>query len=113
LVTTAANNVAPNVPTFNSMLFDCAGAYAQAATDRIGEGANNSTATANTLQTATVGGRPFINGANETARTAVNPTTLNPSGVTFFTAANYIGAVSGPSDTWWQGWTCRLDSTSC
>jgi hypothetical protein len=113
LVADAANTLAPDVPSFNSVLFDCPGAYATAATNLIGAGANNSTATANSLQTATVGGRPFINGATEAARTSVNPTTLNPSGVTFFTAASYVGAVSGVSDTWWQGWTCRLDSTSC
>ncbi len=61
-------------------------------------GTNNSTATPDTLTST------FINGPTETARAAVNPTTLG----TFFSAANYIGAVSGASDTWWQGWSCGL-----
>lgn len=112
LMADAANSVAPNVPTFNSVLFDCPGSYGSAASALIGAGANNSTGTANSLATATVGGRPFINGATEAGVTVVNPTTLNPSGVTFFTAATQIGAVS-TTDTWWQGWTCRLDATSC
>lgn len=107
LVATSANtNPAPQI---NSVLFDCPGAYAAAATDRINAGANNSTTTANSLASAYAGGRPFINGAAENARTAVNASTLN----SFFTATSYIGAVQGPSDTWWQGWTCRLDNTPC
>jgi len=112
LTADAANTIAPNVPVFNSVLFDCAGANAAAATNLINAGTNNSTATANTLATATVGGRPFINGATEAGRTVFDATTLNPSGVTFFTATTQIGAVS-TTDTWWQGWTCRLDATSC
>ncbi len=109
----AANTTAPNVPQFNSVLFDCTGAYAAPATTLINAGTNNSTATANTLAPAVVGGRPFINGANETARTVFSNTSLNTASDTFFTATTYIGAVKDTSDTWWQGWTCRLDSTSC
>lgn len=57
----------------------------------------------------------FINGANETAVTAFDATTLNgnsfngieltPAG--FFTKTTYIGAVNGSADTWYQGWTCN------
>ncbi len=45
----------------------------------------------------------FVNGPNETARTATNPQTVDPS----FAATNYIGAVRDASDTWYQGWTCN------
>lgn len=45
----------------------------------------------------------FINGANETAVVATNPTTFS----SFFTATNYIGAVRDASDTWYAGWTCN------
>lgn len=48
----------------------------------------------------------FINGATETARTAVNPTTLG----SFFSSTTWIGAVRDANDTWWQGWTCGLGS---
>jgi hypothetical protein len=34
----------------------------------------------------------------------VNPTTLD----SFFSNAQYIGAVRNATDTWWQGWTCGL-----
>jgi len=107
-----AANTSP-APTFNSVLFDCPGALASAATALVNAGANNSTGTTNSLTPAKVGGRPFINGATETGRTAVNPTTFNSGGDTFFTAANYIGAVANASDTWWQGWTCTLDTATC
>jgi uncharacterized membrane protein len=108
LVADAANTTAPNVPTFDSILFDCPGAYATAASNLIAAGSNNTTATANTLATATVGGRPFINGATEAGRPVFNATSLNA----FFTSTTQIGAVS-TTDTWWQGWTCRLNATSC
>lgn len=57
----------------------------------------------------------FINGANETAVTAFDQTTLNGrviNGITvtpagFFDRTTYIGAVSGAADTWYQGWTCN------
>jgi hypothetical protein len=45
----------------------------------------------------------FVNGANETARTATNPQTVDPA----FAATSYIGAVRDASDTWYQGWTCN------
>ena len=57
----------------------------------------------------------FVNGANETAVTAFDQTTLNArvfNGITvtpanFFDRTTYIGAVSGATDTWYQGWTCN------
>ncbi|OYW49022.1 MAG: hypothetical protein B7Y36_13350 [Novosphingobium sp. 28-62-57] len=45
----------------------------------------------------------FINGANETAVTAFNVTTLS----SFFSSVAYIGAVRDASDTWYAGWTCN------
>ncbi len=44
------------------------------------------------------------------ASAGFNPTTLNPTGSSFFVTANYLGAVNGSGDTSFQGWTC--DSTA-
>jgi hypothetical protein len=52
--------------------------------------------------TATLTGG-FINGANEAARTATDPQTVDAA----FTTTNYIGAVRDANDTWYQGWTCN------
>ena len=57
----------------------------------------------------------FINGANETAVTPFDQTTLNGrvfNGITitpagFFEKTTYIGAVKDAADTWYQGWTCN------
>lgn len=94
-------NTSP-APTFSSVLFDCPGTYDSVSAGLISAGTNNSTTTANTL-TGT-----FINGATENGRTAVNPATVDA----FFTATTYIGAVQNSSDTWWQSWTCGLQSGS-
>lgn len=45
----------------------------------------------------------FTNGANETARTAIDPKTVAAG----FATTNYIGAVKDASDTWYAGWTCN------
>lgn len=45
----------------------------------------------------------FINGGNETAVVATNPTTFS----TYFDATTYIGAVRDANDTWYAGWTCN------
>ena len=76
-----------------------------------GSGSNNNNATTYTPTLTNL----FINGANETAVTAFDQTTLNGrvfNGITitpagFFDRTTYIGAVSGASDTWYQGWTCN------
>lgn len=44
------------------------------------------------------------------ASAGFNPTTLNPTGTSFFVTANYVGAINGSGDTSFQGWTC--DSTA-
>ncbi|OYX39078.1 MULTISPECIES: hypothetical protein [unclassified Sphingomonas] len=41
-----------------------------------------------------------------------NPTTLNPTGTSFFVTANYVGAVNGSGDTAFQGWTCDSGAAS-
>jgi hypothetical protein len=96
---------AVNAPVAQSLLLDCPGAASGGAiTTAIlnAAGANNTTTTANTLSSV------FINGAAENARPFVDPTTLS----TAFVAAPYIGAVRNSSDTWWQGWTCGLQTGS-
>lgn len=95
-------------PRFNSVLFDCTAGLATAASDGVAAAAsvaadaNNSTAVADTLIST------FVNGANETARTAFNVTALGP----FFTPVTYIGAVRDSSDRWWAGWSCGLEASS-
>jgi len=63
-----------------------------------GSGANNNN-DAYTPSLASI----FINGATETAVTAIDPKTLN----SFFDTTNYIGAVKDASATWYKVWTCN------
>ncbi len=75
------------------------GTYTPAVTGGwFGPGANNNSDTH--VSTLTGG---FINGPNETARTATNPATFNA----FFTPTTYVGAVRDAADTWYAGWTCN------
>ena len=81
-----------------------------------GSGSNNNNATSYTPTLTSL----FVNGANETAVTPFNAATLNgrtlagilvtPAG--FFDTTSYIGAVSGATDTWYQGWTCNSSTAS-
>lgn len=101
-------------PAFNSVHFSCPIAFRadgnEAATQGFfTAGANNTANGTSSLAAPTSGPIAFINGANETAVVATNPTTFS----TFFQNVSYIGAVRDASDTWWQGWTCRLDGSSC
>jgi len=97
-----------NGPAFNSVHFSCPIAFrddsnvtgAQAAAI-FNAGANN---TAN--GTSTLNG--FVNGTNENG---VDFTPVN-SVRAFLQDVDYIGAVRDSSDTWWQGWTCGLESGS-
>jgi hypothetical protein len=50
----------------------------------------------------------FINGATETARTAIDPKTIDAA----FTTTNYIGAVKDANDNWYAGWTCNSITAS-
>jgi hypothetical protein len=43
---------------------------------------------------------------------AFNASTLNPAGSSFLVSTSYIGAVSGPNDNWFQGWTCNSNRLS-
>jgi trimeric autotransporter adhesin len=93
-------NTAP-APRFDSVLLDCPTAPDAATLALINAGTNNSTSTTNTLSGS------LLPGPNESARAAVNPTTVNP----FFAAASYIGAFSGTetvTSNWASGWTVQL-----
>lgn len=70
---------------------------AQVAT-MFGAGANGN----NDVFTATLASL-FINGANETAVTAIDAKTLDP----FFDTTTHIGAVKDANDSWFKLWTCN------
>lgn len=92
-------------PVFRSTVLGCAtpfragssGVTLDATQAIFGSGSNGN----NSAFTATLS-MSFANGANETAVAAFNPTALS----SFFEAVSYIGAISGASDTRFQGWTC-------
>ncbi|MDQ0837687.1 hypothetical protein [Sphingomonas faeni] len=44
--------------------------------------------------------------AATSATTATDPSSINP----FFTSTNFVGALNGPTDTAFQGWTCASTS---
>jgi hypothetical protein len=78
------------------------GITAQQVADAFNAGGSNNAAFTSSL----TGG--FINGANETAVAATNPTTIDPA----FDATAYIGAVPNGGDTWYAGWTCNSATAS-
>ena len=100
-------------PTFNSMAFSCgAGPYRTTDGDQDAAAATLFTARANNLATGYTPtfSQVFINGSNESARVATNPTPTSA----FFLNAGFAGAVSGPNDNWYVGWTCGLaGGTAC
>jgi hypothetical protein len=116
ILTADAPNQKLGPPVFQSVVMQCGGASAfvgsggvtaQQVADVFAAGANNSAAFTPTL-TGT-----FINGANETAVVASNPTAIDAA----FTATTYVGAVQNATDTWYAGWTCNsatatFDTTS-
>jgi hypothetical protein len=63
-----------------------------------GSGANNN----NDAFTSTLTSL-FVNGANETAVVATDPSAISA----FFTATTYVGAVQNAADTWYTQWTCN------
>lgn len=100
-VTLAARSV---VLTCNATKFIGSGSLnAAAVAAAFGSGANNN----NDAFTSTLTGL-YINGANETAVVATNPTTLSA----FFDATTYIGAVQSATDTWFTQWTCNSSYAS-
>lgn len=62
----------------------------------------------------------FVNGANETAVAATDPTpfnndqfaTVNAAAPNRLEAVAYIGAVRNAADTWYSGWTCNAGYAS-
>ena len=102
-----AGTVADPKPTFRSVVLSCAGGpYRTTDGDQDAQPEAIFTAGANNLATGYVStlSQVFINGGNESGRIATNPTTVSA----FFLAVTYIGAVSGPNDNWYVGWTCGL-----
>jgi hypothetical protein len=107
MLTTDATIDKVGAPVFKSVAMQCGGtspfvgsggltaAQVDAAFNVAGN--NNTSTFTNTL----TGG--FINGANETARTATDPKTINAG----FDTTTYIGAVKDANDTWYAGWTCN------
>ncbi|KRC82507.1 hypothetical protein [Sphingomonas sp. Root241] len=109
-------------PRFNSIYFACGTALtAQNAVN------GNTITTAEQDAFFTTGGssgnttngtaaNALQNGYFPTATTlavaAFDARTLNPSGSSFLVQTNYIGAVSGSTDTWFQGWTCNSNRAS-
>lgn len=102
-------------PVFNSIFFACTGSLSTTTTVNgvtvttaeqdalVAAGSNNtpSGTAANALQNG------FYPTATTLAVPAFNAATLNPSGSAFLVQTSYIGAVSGPNDTWFRGWTCN------
>ena len=96
----------------NATKFLGSGSYTAAQVSGLfGSGSNNN----NDAFTPSLTGL-YINGANESAVTALDPRTLS----SFFDTTTWIGAVRNASDTWFAGWTCNsatanfgTTSTSC
>ena len=108
----AANSIPGKIgpPVFRSVAMQCAtnafvgsgGLTAQQVADTFNAGTNNTSTLTATLTNT------FVNGANETARTATDPKTVDAS----FDTTTYIGAVKDSTDTWYQGWTCNSATAS-
>lgn len=105
----AVDKIGP--PVFRSVVMQCGatafvgtgGLTADQVATAFGSGSNNNTSTF----TASLSGG-FINGANETARTATDPKTIDAG----FDTTTYVGAVKDANDTWYQGWTCNSATAS-
>jgi hypothetical protein len=103
-------------PVFRSNYFACGAAGLSAETPQSGvtvtnaeqaavvaAGTNN--VTNGTAANALTSG--YLPGSGATGVTAYNASLLNLSGSAFMVSTSYIGAVSGSTDTWYQGWTCN------
>ncbi|MEO5939161.1 MAG: hypothetical protein ABIQ43_09155 [Sphingomonas sp.] len=105
-------------PAFNSVVFSGCAAQAFVGANGVTDaqvqglftaGTNNNAAITSTLTSL------YVNGANETAVPAFDPSTWNGlsfNGITvvpagFFDRTTYVGAVRDAADTWYQGWTCN------
>lgn len=101
------------LPRFLSVVFDCdtladpdADAFENAALDNT-DNSNVNRAFTNTLQFLT--GSTIGRVANGTNESAVAAATNLGSISSFLQTVNYIGAFSGPTDTWTRDWTCNSD----
>jgi hypothetical protein len=98
-------------PMFNSVLFACQTPYAETTQNGVTVTAAEQkavfTAGTNNLEAGSglLSNTYFPAGAALTAA-AFDASTLNPSGTSFLVKTNYVGAVNGANDTWYQGWTC-------
>ncbi|UUL83217.1 hypothetical protein [Sphingomonas qomolangmaensis] len=98
---------------FNSVYFACSALSAETAqggvtvtnAEQAELVAGNNNVTNGTAAGAVTGG--YLPAAAALAVPAFNAATLNPAGSAFLVQTSYIGAVSGPNDTWYQGWTCN------
>jgi hypothetical protein len=97
----ATANTSP-APVFRSVLFSCPTAGDTAGLALINTAGNNNVANA----TSTLTSR-FVNGSGETAATAVDLSTVDA----WFEPGTFVGAVR-PADTWWQTWSCGLETGS-
>ena len=108
-----ASTIAAPGPTFRSVALTCAaGPFRTTDGDQDTAAAALFTAGTNNQATGYISTltQVFINGGNESARVATNPTTDSP----FFLGVSNIGAVFGTNDTWYVGWTCGLaGATAC
>ena len=101
-------------PAFRSVVFSCPTPFrddgnvtAAQVAEIFGTGTNGN----NSAFTSTLTG-VFVNGANETAVAATNPTTFNVSGSAApnqFTAVSFVGAVQNAQDASFAGWTCNAN----
>lgn len=107
--TTGADEAGP--PRFDSVVMQCGGSGPFVGSGGVDNaavmtifnaGTNNSSAFTTSLASV------YINGANETGRTAFNASTVDP----FFVNTAYIGAVRDASDTRFANWTCNSSTAS-
>ncbi|HTG38257.1 hypothetical protein, partial [Sphingomonas sp.] len=102
-------------PVFNSVYFACGDGLSAETTQNgvtvtnaeqaavVAAGSNN--VTNGTAAAALTDG--LLPGTGAAAVTPFNASTLNPSGSSFLVQTSYIGAVAGPNDNWFRGWTCN------
>ncbi|TPE59183.1 hypothetical protein FJQ54_14040 [Sandaracinobacter neustonicus] len=110
-ITTDSANDKVGPPNLRSVFMACAGGAAngsggvttQQVTDILSETGRNNVLTGTSTLTGT-----WFPGANELAVTPFNANGAN----SFFTNTSYIGAFSGSSDTWYNGWTCGLGGST-
>lgn len=90
-------------PAFQSVLFDCGAGLSR---DDTVTASAAVAADANNVEGANSLINGLISGPNEGAIAAVDPSTLDPA----LNASTYVGAIENAGDTWWQTWTCGLET---